>query len=182
MIYNKEELFYKGEQFEVSIVTKLLQTFTEPIRVCMSLRTYSPRLKRLTEIDILLITSFGVYCIEAKSTRTLLKGNISDDMWEGHSGRYWTKMYNPYRQNLMHVRSLRHGFRTLGMEPPPILGLVVVPNKCIVESDARAIITIGSLLNKLENDSVLKEHKWDVELVKRYTDKLNNINIIEPAR
>lgn len=178
---DKEFLFLKGEQFELAIITRLLQVFTEPIKISVSLRTYSPYLNRKTEIDILLITSFGVYCIEAKSPRNLLKGNIADDMWECQSGRYWNKMYNPYRQNLMHVRALRHSFRTLGMEPPPILGVICIPNRCIVESDAKNIYTIGSLINKMENDSVILEHKWNVKLVKKYCDKLAKINEMEPS-
>lgn len=164
--------FTKGDVFENIIATKLLKAFNEPVHIFMSLRVKSPYLNKETEVDILLLTSFGVYCIEAKAMRSLLKGNLDDKMWIGKSGSYQTRLYNPVFQNGTHVRALKHGIRQLGMEPPPIKGVICIPNGCVIESNASNIYTIGSLFAMLETDSVTKERKWDITLLKEYFDKV----------
>ena len=170
---DKEYYFTKGEKFEMLIASNLFKAFKEPINLSLSLRVFSMYLGKPTEIDIVLLTSFGVYCIEAKSVRTLLEGSVSDKMWTGHSGKYPSKMFNPVLQNNTHIRALKYALRQLGMEPPDITGIICVPNGCLVESDSSHIYTIGSMFSKLEHDSVTKVKKWDVDLLKRYLDTIS---------
>lgn len=169
---DKEFYFTKGEEFELLIASKLKSAFKEPINLSLSLRVFSYVLNKPTEIDILLITSFGVYCIEAKSLRTLLQGSVSDKMWIGKSGKYTSRMFNPILQNTTHIRALKYAFRQMGMAPPDIKGVVCVPNGCLVDSDGANIYTIGSLFSKLEHDSVTLSKKWDIHKLKECFERI----------
>ena len=80
-----------------------------------------------SEIDVLFITSRGVFVIESKNYSGWIFGNEADRMWtarlqSGQSNRF----YNPIRQNRGHIKWLG---RYVG-EDVPLYSLVVFSERC----------------------------------------------------
>lgn len=168
----RKEVYYKyGESFESFIYSKLSVELKEPHYIAHHLKVYSARLKRDTEIDILLVAQFGIYCIEAKRYRTSIEGRMNDNVWIGSSGRYKTRFYNPVLQNCEHIRSLKRLLRQVGVNPPQIYNLICVPNECEIKSDARDIYSIGSLYSVIGNDSVMRSKHINVNVVKKLLEE-----------
>lgn len=128
---------------------------------------YSYNLRKYTEIDMIYVTPYKLYCIECKSFRTKLVGNMGDAMWTGKSGRYFTKIYNPYFQNTEHIRCIKRRLRELNCYTNAIENVIVTRDSCIVESDYKNILPLKRLVSKIRRESIQhNETILDVNKVK----------------
>ena len=155
--------FKIGEDFEDFIVKALYSRLNSNIRIIQNKRIWSFALNKYTQIDLILITDYGIYCIEAKRYRTRLKGSINDSVWLGYTGSYITRLYNPYLQNVEHIRCLKRHMRKLGCNVPSIKNYICIPNNCIGDTDLANVVTIGTLITRLERDCFRNRKSIDVE-------------------
>ena len=154
-----------GCWFESRIFSSLMFDKSDEIRILRNKRVFSYKLNRVTEIDLLVITPYGLYSIEAKAFKTLLQGNIGDTLWIGKTGKYKTRLYSPFIQNNEHIRSLKNMMRRNGVKPPPISNIICVPNTCKVVCNYSNVMNLNSLVYKIDMDSIIKKHIYDVELI-----------------
>lgn len=59
-----------------------------------------------TQIDQLVISNFGIFCVETKSYKGWIFGNASQEYWTQVIYRYKKRFYNPLRQNYAHVKAI----------------------------------------------------------------------------
>lgn len=161
-----------GASFEDFVTEKLYTKLQSEFYIIQSLPLYSCGLHKVTEVDILLVTRFGIFCLECKNVRTSIKGNYEDKMWTTNSGRYYNKMFNPSMQNRMHIRALKRLLRSYTDNIPNVYNFVVIPNHCKYVGNCPEVKTVGCLFAELQHLSVIKEKTVDV---KYYKEILKNI-------
>lgn len=167
----------KGTAFEVQISTTLENLLGRGCYTLPNMWIYSDTLGRKTEIDRLLLTPWGAYCIEAKSFNSRLQGDLGDKQWMGWSGKYEKAIFNPIVQNLEHVRSLRNNIRRTGGLLFPVKNVIVVPDGCQVESNVDYMIySFSQLLSMVIADRAGSVVKLDMRQV---IDSISNIEGIE---
>lgn len=126
---------------------------------------YSFKLRKITEIDMVLITPTHIYCIEVKSYKTKIVGNFCDKMWSGFTGTYLTMFYNPMFQNLEHLRTLKNNLRRNGHPVYDITPYMIVPNSCDVRSDCENIVTLSEFMRIAKDNAISCEKRFDVDSV-----------------
>lgn len=59
-----------------------------------------------TQIDHLVISTFGIFCIETKSYGGWIFGRATDKYWTQTFYKNKTRFYNPLRQNYAHIKAI----------------------------------------------------------------------------
>lgn len=97
-----------GEKFEQQVYKLVNRYFPNAIKeVYVYINEY-----RISEIDIVVVHTSGVYLFEAKVKKGKITGHPNQTYWRAqHTERKATRFYNPLRQTEAHVRHLakRHG-------------------------------------------------------------------------
>ncbi|GHU92746.1 hypothetical protein FACS1894208_00520 [Clostridia bacterium] len=85
----------------------------------------------LTEIDLLVVCPMGVLVVESKNYAGLVRGSGGAERWihEKTSGNR-REFYSPVAQNRGHIDALRAWCMTTLRAAPPMLSLLVFPDKC----------------------------------------------------
>lgn len=145
------------------------------IRIISNKRLYSFKLKKQTEIDMIVITPNRLYCLEVKSYNNIMKGDFNDRIWIAGTGKIRDRLYNPVFQNAEHIRTLRNNLRRKNYPVLEFLNLVVVPNTCEIISDCPSVIKIGELVYLLEKDTKVNNLGLDIDKI---YDILLNLEVI----
>lgn len=153
----------KGNAFESEIQQELSYVLDGYGKIYQGVYLYSHSLGTFTEIDLLIVTPKKIYSLEAKSFRNVLEGSMHMTMWIGKTSKYVTKIYNPYFQNITHIRALRKAFYDLGVRLPIIENYVIVPNTCRIRSDYDKIFKISQLVSRISEDKYIGKDIIDVE-------------------
>lgn len=148
---SRRRLELKGSLFEGQIAILLSDSFRDS-KYILNKELYSPFLKKDTQIDLIFISSSGVYVIEAKNWQTYIKGEINNDEWKGKGFGNSMTVLNPLQQNQMHIRALRLALRKKDFEPIAFKSYVVVPDTCQIITDSSEVITISKLKNIIQRD------------------------------
>lgn len=151
-----------GFTFENEVRKALLSDGT----VLKNIFVESERLERYTEVDVILVTNYKIYCIECKAFRTLLEGKMGDTLWVGKTGKYFTRIFNPYLQNTEHVRCVKRHLRYNGYHMDTIDNYVVVRNGCKIDTDFRNTVTLGELVSIIRRENILNKFKGKEEINK----------------
>ena len=84
-----------------------------------------------TELDMVFVTSKGIFCVECKShmgsADTTVSGSLTHDMWRVE-GRSFDMFRNPFMQNEGHVKFLKKALAEHGIIEPRIYNTVVLNN------------------------------------------------------
>lgn len=132
---NRQVLEFNGNVFETAVQQTLAREFPDAV-ILHDKKVYSSYLKKDTQIDLVMIDSYGVFVIEAKGWKQWIKGNVGDVYWSGKSqGKDPMKVFSPLDQNFIHVRALRNSVRRLGYEPPIFWNVLCVPDGIAIYSD-----------------------------------------------
>ena len=101
-----------------------------------------------TEIDHVVVSSYGIWCIETKSHKGNIYGYSNNPRWSQYIGRQRFEFGNPERQNFKHRQALRDA---LGFDLDiPIHSLIVFPNANIVKVDGKKVdCSIDSAFRKI---------------------------------
>lgn len=80
-----------------------------------------------TQIDHIVVSNFGIFCIETKSYKGWVFGNANQEYWTQVIYRFRDRFYNPLRQNFAHVKAVEN---LLGAQrlKSPIISLVAFPD------------------------------------------------------
>ncbi len=102
----------------------------------------------LTQIDHVVISIYGIFCIETKSNNGSVYGFTTSEHWKQYLGRQQYGMYNPYRQNEYHAKSLENLLH--GMIKAPIHSYIAFPNAYKVIVDGKLCdMSIHGIMNKI---------------------------------
>jgi hypothetical protein len=116
----------EGEQRIYDVLTQFFGTERVFCNIYVRRRSGS-----LTEIDLLAVHPTGVYVVESKNYAGMVVGDGADKMWTHIKGEtYARQFYSPVLQNQGHIDALRDAcWRKLGIIPP-MLSLLVFPDRC----------------------------------------------------
>lgn len=59
-----------------------------------------------TQIDHIIISNYGIFCIETKSLKGWIFGSANQEYWTQVLFRYKGRFYNPLRQNFAHTKAV----------------------------------------------------------------------------
>lgn len=90
------------------------------------------------EIDHVIVSPYGIFCIETKQYNGLITGDKYDKKWVRHKGLKEYYYNNPIRQNYGHVKSLS---KLLNISDNKIYNIVCIPSKAelIVNHDGELV-------------------------------------------
>ncbi len=88
-----------------------------------------PLYKTSTEIDILIVSSHGILCIENKHVSGRITGQYRDKYWQQNKTYEKKRLYNPLLQNEGHIKCLNYHLMKNGLKTVPISSYVVFSNE-----------------------------------------------------
>jgi hypothetical protein len=80
-----------------------------------------------TQIDHIVVSRYGIFCIETKNYSGWIFGSARDEMWTQVIYRHKERFYNPLRQNFAHTKAIESVIRLL-YPKVPVVGFVIFPS------------------------------------------------------
>jgi len=131
-----------------------------------------------TQIDHVVVSKYGVFCVETKGFGGLILGNDRQRTWRSYQGKNFTKFQNPVHQNKWHLRALTILVSRLGLDVK-VTSLVSFPNANSIEATSNEAF-VGSA-------RMVEVHIWDSNTqvlseseVKLLVMEIENANITDP--
>lgn len=148
-----------GTWFELQLADELTRRFPDCI-VLHDLNLHSFYLSMWknrntdTQVDLILITPYKIYVIEAKKWGFEISGSRDDTDWVGRAnGNLTIHQKSPINQNLMHLRELKNLVRRYYHEKlPEFSGYVCVPNGTRIVSNCEEVVTASSLFFRIRSE------------------------------
>ena len=105
-LLNWKRPFLIGKRGENFVSRELLELDSEHYNVLDDLMLPSLGNTNTTQIDHIVVSDFGIFCIETKSYSGWIFGNAQQQHWTQVLYRYKKKFYNPLRQNYAHIKAV----------------------------------------------------------------------------
>ena len=112
LLLNWKRPFLKGKRGENFVSRKLLELDSEHYKVLGDLMLPSLGNTNTTQIDHVVVSDFGIFCIETKSYSGWIFGNAQQRHWTQVLYRYKKQFYNPLRQNYAQVLLRFHSLKS----------------------------------------------------------------------
>lgn len=101
-----------------------------------------------TQIDHIIVSQYGIFCLETKSHQGSIYGNYRSTHWKQYLGRGRFDFYNPIKQNKHHVQSLEYLLRA--RLKAPIHSYIVFPSALhVTVGGRRTDMTLGATIDKI---------------------------------
>ncbi len=105
---------------------------------------------RSTQIDHVIVSIYGIFCLETKSHQGSIYGGYKSKYWKQYLGGKSFDLYSPIRQNHHHVKSLEYLIRS--RIKAPIHSYVVFPSaKKIMLNGNRVDFTLSATVDRILN-------------------------------
>lgn len=162
----REKMVYSGKKFEIIVASQLSSIFNYPI--LLNRQFLDRRIGKGMECDLVLVTSFKIYCIECKNYSGYIAGNMFDEKWRFSSSGRKGKVQNPYLLNKRRIRVIRGKFYENNYNPPKIENLIVVPDNCNIHVDYKAVYNLTDFINIVKIDSVTNKDVYRTEKLSEF--------------
>ena len=185
----------KGSILENNIKDILIDKLSDIyMKILSNVVIYDLSTDEMTEIDLLLLTTSGIYTIECKNWSGTIYGTVDDNTWTQffNKDERTNKYYNPIKQNVHHIDFL---MKYLNIEKNRFRSYIVFPDKTNIKyleavnsnNNYIKILKINNLideiLNDLRNDEILLSHEeiekiyikvknFDIEEIKKYVETI----------
>lgn len=123
---------------------------------------YIPTENETTEIDLLYISSYGVYVIESKNYSGWILGNDNSKYWTKVIYNYKTKFFNPIWQNKKHIKYLQK------LIDVPMTSLIVFSERCRLKK-LRYNKNESFIINRQDLVNYIKSNKKDLTVIQDET-------------
>lgn len=80
-----------------------------------------------TQIDHVVVSNYGIFCIETKAYKGWIFGSANQEFWTQVIYRHKERFYNPLRQNFAHAKAIENLLGSQRLKAP-IISLVAFPN------------------------------------------------------
>lgn len=164
-MYKRTDKVARGLMFEGILLQELSRVIDGFF--LSDLTFYSTQIEKESGTDLVMITSKGVFVIEAKNYRTRLIGMIESSQWIGVTYSNTNLMYNVYKQNKLHKRLVMNFLLDMGVKGIPVFDVIIVNNTCEVQTDFERAFTIEGF------------YEWYAQLPEKGVDTLNLYQILE---
>ena len=150
LLLNWKRPFLIGKRGENFVSRKLLELDSEHYNVLDDLLLPSLGHTNTTQIDHIVVSDFGIFCIETKSYSGWIFGNAQQQHWTQVLYRYKQKFYNPLRQNYAHIKAVEAIVRRK-YPKVPIRGFIAFPSAEMLSiSGTDAVGHVKDLLAKIK--------------------------------
>lgn len=103
-----------------------------------------------TQIDHVIISPYGIFCLETKSHQGNIYGGYKSLYWKQYLGNKKYELYNPIRQNSHHVKSLEYLLRS--RLKSPIHSYIVFPSARRIKINGNEIdLTLRCTVDRILN-------------------------------
>lgn len=113
-----------------------------------------------SQIDHLVLSKFGIFCIETKAHNAKIYGSAQSSKFKAYYGNTSFDMVNPILQNRTHARSLA---KLLGLDESSITRLTVFPYTKYIKADGceSEICDFAELVSSIKSQTVeiFSEHQ-----------------------
>ena len=127
LLLNWKRPFLIGKRGENFVSRKLLELDSEHYTVLGDLMLPSLGNTNTTQIDHIVVSDFGIFCIETKSYSGWIFGHAKQQHWTQVIYRYKKKFYNPLRQNYAHIKAVE-AIVSPKYPKVPIRGFIAFPS------------------------------------------------------
>jgi len=105
---------------------------------------------RSTQIDHVIVSIYGIFCLETKSHQGSIYGGYKSKYWKQYLGGKSYDLYSPIRQNHHHVKSLEYLIRS--RIKAPVHSYLVFPSaKKIMLNGNRVDFTLSATVERILN-------------------------------
>ena len=129
-----------------------------------------------TQIDQIVVSNFGIFCIETKAHSGWIFGRADDKYWTQVIYHKKSRFYNPLRQNFGHIKTVKNLIARLGIKVP-VYSYVAFPCADDLKITGTDLVGYaGEVVDKIKshNQFVLSNIDRD-----RIVDEINQINIVD---
>ena|GEM_PF-898731 len=129
-----------------------------------------------TQIDQIVVSNFGIFCIETKAYSGWIFGRAEDKYWTQVIYHKKSRFYNPLWQNFGHVKTIENLIATLNIKVP-VYSYVAFPDADNLRITGTDLVGYaGEVVKKIKfhNQFVLSNIDRD-----RIVDEINQINIVD---
>lgn len=124
----------------------------------------------ISQIDHIVISTYGIFVIETKNYKGVIKGNESSKEWKQVLNKKTRTFYNPILQNQGHVYALQYLFK--GIKDLPFYSIIVFTDKSDLKTNTKTAVVYSSQLLRLIKQ--FKEKKIENSILKELNYRLNN--------
>lgn len=129
-----------------------------------------------TQIDHVIVSNFGIFCVETKAYSGWILGRESDKYWTQSINYQKYRFYNPLRQNYGHVKTLEKVLSSLNISVP-IYSFIAFPNaEKLKITGTDAVGYAGDVIDKIKSYSQIVLSNEDKD---RIINVINQANIID---
>lgn len=97
-----------GIASEIIVILKLRKLDSARYKIFNNLMLPSNGHTSATQIDHVVVSNYGIFCVETKSYRGWIFGDANQRYWTRVFFQYKTRFYNPLWQNYAHIKALEY--------------------------------------------------------------------------
>lgn len=126
-----------------------------------------------TQIDHIVVSNFGIFCVETKAYAGWIFGKASDKYWTQSVNYNKYRFFNPLRQNYGHVKTLEKLLVSIGISAP-IYSFVAFPDAEELKITGTDVVGYaGEIIDKIKEHTEIKLSNEDVEKIINIIDQAN---------
>lgn len=156
----------QGEKKIVELIESNIKVYKHIITNC-----YFYKNGERTEVDIILITCFGIYIIESKNCSGTIYGKYTDFKWTQWFPTHTNTFNNPIKQNEYHIKFMMHNLKSnfRDFRSYVVFGDKAIIHKLDLSGDTSTkVINCNQLIETLNADM----HSRDIVLSHEEIDKM----------
>lgn len=139
------------ENFVHLLSNTLLSKHPCEIKVLADLMLPSSGNTITTQIDFVVVSNYGIFCIEVKGTEGWVYGNAYDKSWTQVYFKYHQKLFNPLRQNFAHKKALETLLGQQYLKAPVIPLVIFTYADKINVTETESVGNLTDSINKVKN-------------------------------
>ena len=97
---------WKGQIGEIGVSRKLSDLSPEHYIILNDIMVVSGGNTYATQIDHIVVSNYGIFCIETKAYKGWIFGGAKQKYWTQVIYRYKNKFLNPLHQNFAHIKAI----------------------------------------------------------------------------
>ncbi len=118
---------WKGRSGEKFVSKKLHKLDPVHYKTLNDLMLPSKGSSTATQIDHVVVSNYGIFCIETKSYEGWIFGSANQEYWTQVIYRHKERFYNPLRQNYAHIKAIEDLLGSQRLKVP-IVSLIAFPD------------------------------------------------------
>jgi len=168
---------FKGRQGEKFVNNKFLSQL-DPLNytILTDIMLHNGSDIGTTQIDHVIVSNFGIFCVETKAYSGWVLGRASDKYWTQSINYQKYRFYNPLRQNYGHVKTLEKLLAPLNISVP-IYSFIAFPDaEKLKITGTNAVGYVRDIVNKIKGYSQVVLSNEDTEKIINVINQANIVN------